>query len=86
MRTKVDWLDIIVNFASFASLILILSLARMNLPLKIILAFAVSVGITLGWSYVKRRVLKHKAEQYSGQRAPKRARVYNVSDVKDINK
>ena len=74
MRNKNDWLDVIVNFASFAAMILVLTFVRVNLPLKIVLAFAVSLAITGGWSYYKR---KHRPRPSD----PKRLHVYSVKNV-----
>ena len=74
MRIKSDWLDIIVNFASFAAMILVLTFARFSLPIKIVLAFAVSLAITGGWSYYKRKIRRRPSD-------PKRLHVYSVKNV-----
>lgn len=74
MRNKTDWLDIIVNFASFAAMILVLTFARINLPLKIVLAFAVSLAITGGWSYYKRKLRRRPSDL-------KRLHVYSEKNV-----
>ncbi|PYI39137.1 hypothetical protein CVS30_07480 [Arthrobacter psychrolactophilus] len=74
MRKKTDWLDIIVNFASFAAMILVLTFARINLPLKIVLAFAVSLAITGGWSYYKRKLRRRPSDL-------KRLHVYSEKNV-----
>jgi hypothetical protein len=76
MRNKADWLDIVVSFASFAAMIMVLSLARFTLPLKILLAFGVSIAISSGWAYYKRKVRKRRSE-------PKRLHVYSVKNVDD---
>ena len=55
MRKKADWLDILVNFISFAAMILVLSLARFSLPIKIVLAFGLTIAISAGWAYYKRK-------------------------------
>ena len=73
MRNKSDWLDIIVNFASFAAMILVLTFARIILPIKIVLAFAVSLAITGGWSYYKRKIRRRPSD-------PKRLHVYSVKN------
>ncbi len=74
MRRKADWLDITVQFASFAAMCLVLSLTRFGLPLKIVLAFGVSLAISGAWAYYKKQSRKHKAE-------PKRLHVYSVKNV-----
>lgn len=74
MRNKTDWLDIIVNFASFAAMILVLTFVRINLPLKIVLAFAVSLAITGGWSYYKRKLRRRPSDL-------KRLHVYSEKNV-----
>ncbi|MDJ0311880.1 hypothetical protein [Arthrobacter sp. H35-D1] len=74
MRNKTDWLDILVSFASFAAMILVLTFTRFNLPIKIVLAFAVSLAITGGWSYYKRKVRRRPSD-------PKRLHVYSVKNV-----
>lgn len=74
MRKKADWLDIIVQFASFAAMCLVLSLTRFALPLKIVLAFGVSLAISGAWAYYKRQVRKRPTEL-------KRAHVYSVKNV-----
>ncbi|GAA4655576.1 hypothetical protein [Arthrobacter cryoconiti] len=76
MRNKADWLDILVNFASFAAMIMVLTFARVNLPLKIVLAFAVSIAITGLWSYYKRKIRRRPSD-------PKRLHVYSVKNVDD---
>ncbi|ALO65421.1 hypothetical protein NHF46_23155 [Arthrobacter alpinus] len=76
MRNKTDWLDIIVNFASFAAMILVLTFARVNLPLKIVLAFAVSLAITGGWSYYKRKLRRRPSDL-------KRLHVYSEKNAED---
>ncbi|WP_125616915.1 hypothetical protein [Specibacter cremeus] len=76
MRGKTTWLDITVQFASFALMCLILAVTRFPLPLKIILAFGVSIAISAGYAYVKRVSRKRAAE-------PKRVRVYSVENVDD---
>lgn len=73
MRKKTDWLDIIVNFASFAAMILVLTFVKTNLPIKIVLAFAVSLAITGGWSYYKRKLRRRPSD-------PKRLHVYSVKN------
>lgn len=74
MRNKTDWLDVIVNFASFAAMILVLIFARFGLPVKIVLAFAVSLAITGGWSYYKRKLRRRPSD-------PKRLHVYSVKNA-----
>lgn len=74
MRKKADWLDIVVNFISFAAMILVLSLARFNLPIKIVLAFGLSIAISAGWAYYKRKTIQRKSE-------PKRVHVYSVKNL-----
>lgn len=74
MRKKADWLDILVNFISFAAMILVLSLSRFSLPIKIVLAFGLSIAISAGWAYYKRQAFKRKTE-------PKRLQVYSVKNV-----
>ncbi|WP_449374382.1 hypothetical protein [Arthrobacter psychrolactophilus] len=74
MRNKTDWLDIIVNFASFAAMILVLTFVRTNLPIKIVLAFAVSLAITGGWSYYKRKLRRRPSDL-------KRLHVYSEKNV-----
>ncbi len=73
MHKKTDWLDIIVNFASFAAMILVLTFVKTNLPIKIVLAFAVSLAITGGWSYYKRKIRRRPSD-------PKRLHVYSVKN------
>ena len=74
MRKKADWLDIIVQFASFAAMCLVLSLTRFGLPVKIILAFGVSLAISGTWAYFKRRLRKRPTDL-------KRVHVYSVKNV-----
>ena len=74
MRKKADWLDITVQFASFAAMCLVLSLTRFGLPLKIVLAFGVSIAISGAWAYYKRQTRKQKSE-------PTRMRVYSIKNV-----
>jgi hypothetical protein len=74
MRKKADWLDITVQFASFAAMCLVLSLTRFGLPLKIVLAFGVSIAISGAWAYYKRQTRKRKTE-------PKRRHVYSIKVV-----
>lgn len=74
MRKKADWLDITVQFASFAAMCLVLSMTRFGLPLKIVLAFGVSIAISSVWAYYKRQARKRKSE-------PRRVHVYSIKDV-----
>lgn len=74
MRKKTDVLDIIVNFASFAAMILVLTFLRTSLPIKIVLAFAVSIAITGGWSYYKRKLRRRPSDL-------KRLHVYSEKNV-----
>ncbi|MGA7203744.1 MAG: hypothetical protein WBX27_03830 [Specibacter sp.] len=75
MRTKkANWLDIVVQFASFAAMCLVLSMTRFGLPVKIILAFGVSIAISAGWAYFKRQRIKNHGE-------PKRMHVYSIKNV-----
>ena len=74
MRKKADWLDIIVQFASFAAMCLVLSLTRFGLPMKIILAFGVSLAISGTWAYFKRQLRKRPTDL-------KRVHVYSVKNV-----
>ena len=74
MRNRSDWLDILVNFSSFAAMILVLTFVRVNLPIKIVLAFAVSLAITGAWSYYKRKLRRRPSD-------PKRLHVYSVKNV-----
>ena len=74
MRNKTDWLDIIVNLASFAAMILVLTFARVNLPIKIVRAFAVSLAIPGCRSYYKRTLRRRPSD-------PKRLHVYSVKNV-----
>lgn len=74
MRKKADWLDITVQFASFAAMCLVLSLARFGLPLKIVLAFGVSIAISGAWAYYKKQTRRRKAE-------PKRMHVYSIRNA-----
>lgn len=74
MRTKSQWLDVVVQFASFAVMILVLTYARFSLPIKIVLAFGISLAISGGWSYYKRKVRRRRSD-------PKRLHVYSVKNV-----
>ncbi|WP_104086238.1 hypothetical protein [Arthrobacter sp. GMC3] len=74
MRKKADWLDILVQFASFAAMIMVFSLTRFGLPIKIVLAFGVSLAISGAWAYYKRKIRRHPSE-------PKRLHVYSVKNV-----
>lgn len=74
MRNKTNWMDVVVSFASFASMIMVFTLTRFNLPIKIVLAFGISAAITGGWSYYKRKARRHPPE-------PKRLHVYSVKNV-----
>ena len=74
MPKRFDWLDILVQFASFAAMIMIFTLTKFGLPLKIVLAFAVSLAISGSWAYFKRKTLRRRAD-------PKRMHVYSVRNV-----
>lgn len=74
MRKKADWLDITVQFASFAAMCLVLSLTRFGLPLKIVLAFGISIAISGAWAYYKKQTRRQKAD-------PKRMHVYSIKNV-----
>ncbi|MCQ9164810.1 MULTISPECIES: hypothetical protein [unclassified Arthrobacter] len=74
MRKKADWLDLTVQFASFAAMCLVLSLTRFALPLKIVLAFGISIAISGAWAYYKRQARRRQTE-------PKRMHVYSIKDV-----
>lgn len=76
MRKKTNWLDITVQFAAFAVMCLVLSLARFPLLVNIVLAFGLSMAISTGYSIYKRRQSAHRTE-------PKRVRVYSVKNVDD---
>ncbi|MGO4385853.1 hypothetical protein [Specibacter sp. RAF43] len=74
MRRKADWLDITVQFASFAVMCLVLAVTRFPLPVKIVLAFGLSLAISGGWAYYKRMSRKRQSD-------PKRMHVYSVKNV-----
>ncbi|MGA7203675.1 MAG: hypothetical protein WBX27_03480 [Specibacter sp.] len=76
MPNKNNWLDVVVSFASFASMILVFSLTRFNLPIKILLAFGISAAITGGWAYYKRKLRKRPSDL-------KRLHVYSVKNEDD---
>lgn len=74
MRKKADWLDILVQFASFAAMIMVFTLAKFGLPIKIVLAFGISLAISGSWSYYKRKTARRASD-------PKRLHVYSVKNV-----
>jgi membrane protein implicated in regulation of membrane protease activity len=76
MRKRASAADLAFQFISFAGVCVLLSLARWPFPVKIVLAFAFSLLLSWGYSYV-RRVLRRRGQQ------PKKLRVIHIENAED---